>query len=123
MNRQPYYRLSRALLLLAGLWSGTGCATYHVFQVGGPGGREQGNQPWTEWESKTLHSFLWGAVRQDLPVTNCRLGDGTRTGIEEVKITSNVGSLAATILTLGLWRPLKVGWRCARPPGIRGVLP
>lgn len=125
MNRRSFRtgsRLFRILLVVACSWPVTGCATYHVYQVGGPAAREQGNQPLTEWESKTLHSFFWGAVRQDLPVTNCRLGDGTRTGIEEVRIEANVGSTAATILTLGMWRPLKVSWRCARPPGPRGVL-
>jgi hypothetical protein len=101
-------------------WLLTGCATYHVYQVGGP--REMGNQPLTEWKSKTLHSLVWGAVRQDLPVDNCRLGDGTRTGIEEVRARANVGATLATVLTLGFWRPLQVSWRCAKPQGIRGVL-
>jgi hypothetical protein len=98
----------------------TGCATYHVYQVGGP--REMGDQPLTEWKSKTLHSLVWGAIRQDLPVNNCRLGNGTRTGIEEVRVRANFGATVAAILTLGFWRPLQVGWRCAKPPGLRGVL-
>jgi hypothetical protein len=110
-------------LFVGGCLAGqSACTVYHVYQVGGPGGREAGNQPMTEWESKTLNSFFWGAVRQDLPIDNCRLGNGTRTNIEEVKITSNLGSTVATIFTLGIWRPLKVGWRCARPPGLRDTL-
>lgn len=98
----------------------TGCATYHVYQVGGP--LETGNQPLTEWKSKTLHSLVWGAIRQDLPVDNCKLGNGTRTGIEEVRARANFGATIATILTLGFWRPLQVSWRCAKPAGLRGVL-
>ncbi len=96
-----------------------GCATYHIYQVGGP--REMGNQPLTEWKTKTLHSLVWGAIRQDLTVDNCRLGNGTRTNIEEVRVRANFGATIAAILTLGFWRPLEVGWRCAKPPGIRGV--
>jgi hypothetical protein len=125
MNRRSFAgakRLSRMLLVTAYLWSGTGCATYHIYQVGGPEGRELGNQPSTEWETKTLHSLFCGAIRQDLPVDNCRLGDGTRIGIEELRVESNVGATLATILTLGMWRPLKVGWRCAKPAGIRDTL-
>jgi hypothetical protein len=115
-------RLPRVLLVLVCLWSGGGCATYHVYQAGGPDGRELGNQPGTEWKGKTLHSLFWGAIRQDLPVTNCRLGNGTRTGIEEVRIQSNLGATIATILTLGLWQPLKIGWRCIKPPAISDTL-
>ena len=115
-------RLSSVLLAIASLWCGTGCATYHIYQVGGPDGRELGNQPGTEWETKTLHSLLWGAIRQDLPVDNCTLSDGTRIGIEDVRVESNVGATLATILTLGMWRPLKVGWRCAKPAGVRDTL-
>ena len=111
--------LRLAAVLAIGLWS-SACATYHVFQVGGP--LEEGNQPLTEWKSKTLNSFLWGAIRQDLPVDNCKLGDQSRTGIEEVKVESNFGGTVATVLTLGLWRPLKVSWRCARPKGLHGVV-
>jgi hypothetical protein len=95
----------------------TGCATYHVFQTGGGG-----NLPLTEWKTKTLHSLAWGAFRQDLPVDNCKLGNGTRTGIEEVRVRANFGATLAAVLTLGFWRPFQFGWRCARPAGLRGVL-
>ena len=108
-RRLPQWAFLAALL--------SGCATYHVYQVD-----QAGNQPSTEWKSKTLNSLVWGAVRQDLPVENCRLGDGTRTNIEEVRVRANVGATLATILTLGFWRPLQVSWRCAKPQGLRGVL-
>jgi len=112
----------RPALLIWALWTAplAGCATYHIYQVGGP--RELGNQPMTEWKSKTLHSLVWGAIRQDLPVDNCKLGNGTRTNIEEVRVRSNVGAITATILTLGFWRPLQVSWRCAKPPGLTGTI-
>jgi hypothetical protein len=93
----------------------TGCATYHVYQV-------PQNLPMTEWKTKTLHSLVWGAIRQDLPVDNCKLGNGDRTNIEEVRVRANFGATVAAILTLGFWRPLQFGWRCAKPQGLRGVL-
>lgn len=82
MNRRSFAaveRRSRVLLITAYLWFGTGCATYHIYQVGGPDGRELGNQPSTEWRNKTLHTLFWGAIRQGLSVDSCRLCDGTRT--------------------------------------------
>jgi hypothetical protein len=116
----PPLRAQASLPWVFCVWLLAGCATYHVFQVGGP--REMGNQPLTEWKGKTLHSLVWGAIRQDLPVDNCKLGDGTRTGIEEVRVRANFGATMAAILTLGFWRPLQVSWRCARPAPPHGVL-
>lgn len=94
----------------------TGCYSYHVYQIGGTGNREQGNAPGTEWEGKTLHSFAWGAVRQDLPVTNCQLASGQRFGMDEVRVETNLAYVLASAVTVGLWVPLKVSWRCAKPP-------
>lgn len=115
-------RLVLMVLVLACVSLSAGCYSYHVYQVGGTQDRELGNQPATEWQGKTLHSFLWGNVRQDLPVANCTLGDGTRTGIEEIRVNTNLGYAALTVLTLGIWSPLKVNWRCAKPQGPRGRL-
>ena len=126
MNRRSLFSSRRLLVLLLVLFcafSGMACGyTFHVYQIGGTDHREQGNQPMTEWRRKTLHSFLWGAVRQDLPVDNCTLGDGSRTGIEEVKVSTNLAYASATILTIGIWSPVHVAWRCARMLGPRDVL-
>jgi hypothetical protein len=114
-------RLLTTLLLACALAS-SNCQAYHVYQIGGPRQREQGNQPSTEWKHKTLHSFLWGAVRQDLPIDNCQTADGTRFGIEEVKIEAGFRYVLGSAVTLGLWVPLKVGYRCAKPPVAAGSL-
>lgn len=115
-------RVLSLLLVAACAVQGSACYTYHVYQIGGPQGREMGNQPSTEWRYKTLNSFAWGAVRQDLPVDNCKLANGQRLGIEEVKVEDNLGYTLATVLTLGLWAPVRVGWRCAKPPVPTGTL-
>jgi len=110
------------ILLLALAVQTTGCYTYHVYQIGGVENREAGNQPATEWRYKTLHGFAWGLSRQDLPVDNCKLGNGQRLGIEEVKIEKPIGYMLASAVTLGAWMPIKVGWRCAKPPVGTGIL-
>lgn len=114
--------LAALVFILASAVPTSGCYTYHVYQVGGAAGRELGNQPGTEWRNETLHAFAWGAVRQDLPVDNCQLGDGQRFGIEEVKVDTNLGYLLVSVATLGIWVPLEVSWRCAKPPGPTGTL-
>jgi hypothetical protein len=124
MPRHPTPRtVPLAFVLMAALsLPASGCYTYHVYQIGGPDGRELGNQPSTEWQGRTLHAFAWGAVRQDLPVDNCRLGSGQPLGIEEVRVDTNLAYLIASTATLGLWVPLRVNWRCARPPVPGGPL-
>ena len=107
--------------LLAVFIATSACYRYHVYQVGGTEGREGGNQPGTEWERTTRSAWFWGLKRQDLP-TNCNLSDGTRIGIEEVQIRSNAATIAATVLTLGIWAPLNVHYRCAKPPAPRGTV-
>jgi hypothetical protein len=103
------------IVLCVLIFSSNACTTIHAYQVGGPQGREMGNQPGTEWESKRTNTFLWGAVRQDVQIKNCTLGDGSRLNIEEFKIEKNFGSILANILTLGIWEPAKISWRCAKP--------
>lgn len=122
MTRYASRTAPLVFLLLAGLGlPASGCYSYHVYQIGGPGDRELGNQPSTEWQGKTLHSFAWGAVRQDLPVDNCRVG-ADELGIEEVRVDTNLAYVLASAATLGLWVPLRVNWRCARPPVPGGPL-
>jgi hypothetical protein len=97
-------------------------STYLVYQDGGIGDSQPQNMPGTEWRSTTLHSFAWGLWRQDLPVTNCRLANGQRLGIEEIRFGRSLPQMLITLLTLGLVAPARVSWRCCRPPSQSGKL-
>jgi hypothetical protein len=97
-------------------------ATYLIYQDEGLGDSQPQNMPSTEWESKTLKSFAWGLWREDLPVTNCRLANGQRLGIEELRIERSLAQTLLTVLTLGLVAPIQVSWRCCRPPVQSGSL-
>jgi hypothetical protein len=97
-------------------------STYLVYQDGGIGDSQPQNMPGTEWRSTTLKSYAWGLWRQDLPITNCRLANGQRLGIEEIRIGRSFGQFAVTVLTLGIVAPTSVSWRCCRPPSQTGSL-
>jgi Bor protein len=97
-------------------------STYHIYQDLGLGDSQPQNMPGTEWKSKNLNSFLWGLIRQDLPITNCRLANGQRVGIEEIRVGRNFLQALATLLTLGIWAPMRISWRCCRPPSQSGTL-
>jgi hypothetical protein len=97
-------------------------ATYLIYQDGGIGDSQPQNMPGTEWRSKTLNSFLWGLIRQDLPITNCRLANGQRLGIEELRVGRSFLQGLAAVLTLGIWAPTTISWRCCRPLSQTGTL-
>ena len=97
-------------------------SAYLIYQDGGIGDSQPQNMPGTEWKSKTLKSFAWGLWRQDLPVTNCRLANGQRFGIEEIRIGRSLPQMVITLLTLGFVAPATVSWRCCRPPSPSGTL-
>jgi hypothetical protein len=97
-------------------------STYLIYQDGGIGDSQPQNMPGTEWKSKNLNCFLWGLIRQDLPITNCRLANGQRLGIEEIRVGRNFLQVIATLLTLGIWAPTRISWRCCRPPSQSGTL-
>ena len=97
-------------------------STYLIYQDRGLGDSQPQNMPGTEWRSKTLKSFAWGLWRQDLPVTNCRLANGQRLGIEEIRFGRSLPQMLITLLTLGFVAPMRVSWRCCRPPSQSGTL-
>lgn len=95
---------------------------YLIYQDGGIGDSQPQNSPGTEWETRKLNSFLWGLIRQDLPITNCRLANGQRLGIEEIRVGRSLPQMLATLVTLGVWAPATISWRCCRPPFPSGTL-
>ena len=119
MSRKP---MSRSLLacVVAGLLAG--CTTFHVYQDKGLADSQPQNVPDTEWTYVKRNSFLWGLVRQDLLVENCRDTAGRRKGIEQIRVDRNAAEGLASILTLGLWNPVTIGWRCNKLEGQTGTL-
>lgn len=113
----------QCLLLVFMLCCFAQCSTVHVYQAGNQQGLVEGNQPGTEWtDGKRVNIFFWGGMRQDVIVSDCRMVDGSRLNIEEIKIEKNFGSILAQVLTLGFWETSKVYWKCAKPKVPTGEL-
>jgi hypothetical protein len=98
LRRRP--TLALALVLLLGL---AGCADYRLV-VPEP-------NPATEVERVTMHAFLWGFVGDTQPAHNC-----VANALDEVRVRTHYGYALVSVLTLGLWMPLDVEWRCGKPP-------
>ena len=66
-------------------------------------------------EQITVHSVFWGLFPKSQPhvfAKNCRMSNA----LDEVKMTTNFGYAFVTILSLGLWSPMDVEWRCSKVP-------
>lgn len=71
-------------------------------------------EPVTTYSKRTVHQLFWGLYQQNVtpPATdNCVSG-----GMQEVRVTTTFFTAAATVLTLGIWSPMIVEWRCAARP-------
>ncbi len=90
-------------LLLALLLGASGCAYYHL--------RSPEPTPATEYRGETLHAFFWGAIEEERIADNC-----VSNAIDEVRVRNNYGYALITVLTLGIWMPLDIEWRCAKRP-------
>ena len=97
-------------------------STYLIYQDGGVFDSQPQNMPGTELETTQLNGLAWGLWRQDLPITNTRLSNGQRLGIEEIRIGRTLAQVLISLLTLGFWAPLTVSWRGCRPPIQSGLL-
>jgi hypothetical protein len=93
--------------LLSALVGTQGCAYNYRVQVINP-------DPATEYQRRTVNNFWWG-LSPDPPIvtSNC-----VANAMDEVHVETNFGYLLLSVVTLGIWVPLDVEWKCAKehPP-------
>lgn len=72
------------------------------------------SDPATEVQQKVLWSYAWGLINKpkDFVVPNC----DNNNALDEVTMTTTFGGSLLTIITLGIVSPVKVQWRCHKPP-------
>jgi hypothetical protein len=100
-------RLSIFLILLGLSTTLQSCARYRVV-VPAP-------IPGTTAQKETMQAYFWGAMEETVATENCQ-----GNGLDEVVIRRTLPNTLATILTLGIWMPLDVEWRCAKIPQTEG---
>jgi hypothetical protein len=92
----------RARFLLAALWLLAACAQQRLI-VAHP-------NPTGEPVTVNSNAFGFGAVERRT-VAECPTNL-----IDEVRIHQNLAQALATVLTLGLWIPIRIEYRCAKVP-------
>ena len=102
---------------VAGLLVLTGCANFQItvpdsdpIQVKGQVG---------EYQRKTMHAFFWGLLLDPQVLAAECHGQG----INDVVIHRTLAHDLAGAISLGLWMPTEVRFRCKAPPTRPGVLP
>ncbi len=100
------------LLLLAGLTCAQGCADYQV--------RIPDSDPLEKnYRGGTMQAFFWGLVMNpQIMAAECQ-GEA----INDVVIKRNYLQDLASVITLGIWMPTEVHFRCKAPHGDVGSFP
>jgi hypothetical protein len=105
------FRVPPALLTCLLLFSS--CYTYRVATHAQPG---------TEFNSRTAHSFFWGLVQNPKEISTPICDSLNVNGVALVQVKSNFGYSLITVLTLGIWSPMKIEWKCSKPCQVTGHL-
>ena len=99
------------VVLLASLAAAQGCATYQV--------RTPDSEPLEKtYQREAPQALFWGLVLSPQVITaKC---DG---GLNDVVLKRNFLHDLASVLTLGIWMPTEVEFRCRAPHGDGGSFP
>lgn len=99
----------RFVPLLAALLLAAGCAQHRLI-VAHPNPTD--DRP----PAVDSNAFGWGAVQRR------NVADCDTNLIDEVRVHQNLGQALATVLTLGLWMPARIEYRCAKIPSTTGAI-
>jgi len=114
MQHQPFINRWRKLLLLAPiLLLLNSCYSYRI---------NTHAQPGTEFNSVTAHSFFWGLVQNPKEITTPICDSLNTNGVALVQVKNNFGYSLLTVITLGIWCPMKIEWKCSKPCQVTGHL-
>ena len=99
------------IVLLASLAAAQGCATHQV--------RAPNSDPLEKtYQRESPQAFFWGLVLSPQVVT-AKCGGG----LNDVILKRNFLHDLASVLTLGIWMPTEVEFRCRAPRGDGGSFP
>jgi hypothetical protein len=95
------------LILFGALVFAQGCANYRL-EI------HDSDPTKPPYETEMLHAFLWG-IWYNPQVLTAKCNDG----INDVVVKSNYLYDLVSVVTLGIWMPIEVDYRCKAPRGQR----
>lgn len=79
-------------------------------------------QPGSEVSKQTVNFFFWGAIQSPKRITTPICDSLGVNGVAEVTVRNNFGYSLITVVTLGIWSPTRVEWKCSKPCQKTGTL-
>ena len=70
----------------------------------------------------TANSFFWGLIQKPKEIHTPVCDSLGVNGVAEVTMKTNFGYALITVVTLGIWSPMKVQWKCGKPCKKSGTL-
>jgi hypothetical protein len=70
----------------------------------------------------TAHSFFWGLLKKPSEIHTPVCDSLGANGMAEVNVKNNFGFSLITVATLGIWSPIRLEWKCAKPCKKTGIL-
>jgi hypothetical protein len=107
----------RCLAVMVGLLALPGCAQYHLTIPSSDANQPEGQA--SEYQTETMNAYAWGLMLDPQVVGADKCTDG----INDVFVDRNFGQDLASVVTLGLWMPAEVRYRCKAPGTRGGVFP
>jgi len=102
-----HVRKVNALLLTAFVVLFSSCYSYRV--------ATQAQAGTETTKTITAHSLFWGLVKKPTEIHTPLCDSLQINGLAEVTVKSNFGYSLITVLTLGIWSPMKLEWKCGKP--------
>lgn len=104
------FRVPFTVALIALSFTSIGCYHHHLLTFGGNAGNVS---PFP----KTIHAGFWGLRPKPIVPPAGSTGSAlcAKNGMFDVVVHTNPGYSAITVITLGLWSPMRVEWQCAAP--------
>lgn len=101
-NRRSSYVLSVCLIVLL-----SSCYNYRI-ATNAQAGAEV-SKPFT------AHSYFWGLLQKPPTIPTPICDSLEVNGLAEVSVKTNFGYSLINVVTLGIWCPIKMQWKCGKP--------
>jgi hypothetical protein len=109
----PQIRYYYTVILLTATLSLSSCVTYRV---------QTKKLEGTEYEQQRVSSILWGILQSPKVVTTPVCDSLGSAGMSEVYIRRNFGDFLLSAVTLGIYNPATLKWKCSKPCPKTGTL-
>jgi hypothetical protein len=71
----------------------------------------------SQYLAKTTHAFLWGVIEPQRVADEC-----VENSLVDVRVVTSLPHALAATLTLGLWMPARVEYKCGKRTPAEGVI-